>query len=109
MPVVTIEPGGLQVPIRDGDTVLEGLCRAGYAITVGCRRGGCGLCKADLRHGSVSYRKAIAETVLTAFEQAAGTCLTCRAIPDGDVTFTLRTGSARRTNPFLTSTTASTS
>jgi CDP-4-dehydro-6-deoxyglucose reductase len=101
MPIVTMQPGGQQVPLEDGDTVLEGLYRAGYAITVGCRRGGCGICKADLRDGSVSYRKAVAESVLPESEQAAGTCLTCRAVPDTDVTIALRTGSVRRVNPFL--------
>lgn len=101
MPVVTMEPGGEQVPIGDGETVLEGLFRAGYAYLVGCRRGGCGVCKADLRRGSVSYRKTVAATVLSDAERADGTCLTCRAVPDGDVTIALRTGPLRRANPFL--------
>lgn len=105
MPVVTVRSGDgepVQVPLRDGETVLEGLYRAGYAYTVGCRRGGCGICKADLRDGSVSYRKVVAETVLTPAERSGGTCLTCRAVPDADVTIALRTGPLRRANPFLT-------
>jgi ferredoxin len=101
VPVVTVQPGGQQVPIRDGETVLAGLFRAGYAYTVGCRRGGCGICKADLRGGSVSYHKAVADTVLTEAERADGTCLTCRAVPDGDITICLRSGKLRRANPFL--------
>lgn len=101
MPVVTVQPGGEQVPIGDGETVLAGLFRAGYAYTVGCRRGGCGICKADLRRGSVSYRKTIATAVLTDAERADGACLTCRAVPDGDVTIALRAGALRRANPFL--------
>ena len=101
MPVVTVQPGGQQVPIGDGETVLGGLFRAGYAYTVGCRRGGCGICKADLRRGSVSYRKTVASTVLTEAERADGTCVTCRAVPDGDVTIALRTGPLRHPNPFL--------
>lgn len=108
MPTVTMQPGGQQVPVEDGATVLEGLYRAGYAITVGCRRGGCGICKADLNDGSVSYHKAVAETVLSEAERAEGTCLTCRAVPDGDVTIALRAGSVRRSNPFLTATTPAT-
>jgi ferredoxin len=104
VPVVTVQPGGEQVLIGDGETVLEGLFRAGYAYTVGCRRGGCGICKADLRRGTVSYRKTVAGTVLTDSERADGTCLTCRAVPDGDVTIELRTGPLRRANPFLIST-----
>jgi len=103
VPVVIVQPGGQHVPIGDGETVLAGLFRAGYAYTAGCRRGGCGICKADLRHGTVSYRKAIAGTVLTEAERAGGTCLTCRAVPDGDVTIALRAGPLRRVNPFLAS------
>ena len=103
MPVVTVQPGGHQVVIGDGVTLLEGLFRAGYAYTVGCRRGGCGICKVDLSRGSVSYRKVIADTVLTPAERRGGTCPSCRAVPDGDVTIALRTGALRRTNPFLPS------
>lgn len=108
MPIVTLQPGGHRVPVEDGVTVLDGLYRAGYALTVGCRRGGCGICKADLRAGTVSYRKAVAETVLSESERAAGACLTCRAVPESDVTIELRPGSSvRRANPFLTTTVTS--
>lgn len=101
MPVVTVQPGGQPVPISVGQTVLEGLYGAGYAYLVGCRRGGCGICKVDLVLGTVQYGKTVADTVLTPAERQAGTCLSCRAIPDGDITIVLRLGELRRTNPFL--------
>lgn len=101
MPTVTVQPGGAQVRIGAGETLLEGLFRAGYAYRVGCRRGGCGVCKVDLVDGEVSYRHTIAEAVLSPEERAAGGCLSCRAVPLGDVTIALRADVLRRTNPFL--------
>ncbi|WP_344088900.1 2Fe-2S iron-sulfur cluster-binding protein [Nostocoides veronense] len=33
------------------ETVLSGLYKAGYAYTIGCRRGGCAICKVDCHAG----------------------------------------------------------
>ena len=87
--------------MRQGETILEGLYRAGYAYRIGCRRGGCGVCKVDLLDGEVTYNRTVAETVLTPQERADGTCLSCRAVPDGEITIALREETLRRTNPFL--------
>ncbi len=101
MPVVTVQPDGYQVPIAPGRTVLEGCYDAGYAFRVGCRRGGCGFCKVDLAKGTVSYAKTVAETVLNPADRKGGTCLSCRAIPAGDITIVLSAGQLRRANPYL--------
>lgn len=101
MPKVTVLPDGVEVELRESETVLEGLYRSGYAYRTGCRRGGCGVCKVDLRAGSVTYNRTIAATVLTDDERASGTCLSCRAVPDGDVVVELRDEHLRRTNPLL--------
>ncbi|MER7334116.1 MULTISPECIES: 2Fe-2S iron-sulfur cluster-binding protein [unclassified Micromonospora] len=98
---VVVLPTGLTVPVANGETILAAFSRAGYTHTVGCRRGGCGMCKVDLRAGSVRYDDVVAESVLAAEERAAGTCLTCRAVPCGDVVVELRQDRLRRTNPFL--------
>jgi ferredoxin len=98
---VTVQPDGVVVELKDGETVLEGLYRSGYAYRTGCRRGGCGICKVDLRGGSVTYNRTIASTVLTDEEREDGTCLSCRAVPDGDVVIELRDEHLRRTNPLL--------
>jgi CDP-4-dehydro-6-deoxyglucose reductase len=94
-PVVTVQPA-VTVQLRHGETVLEGLYREGYAYLVGCRRGGCGICKADLLAGSVSYPTTVSRDVLSDYERADGTCLTCRAVPAGDVTIALRGGRLTR-------------
>lgn len=86
MPVVRIEPSGFEAHLRPGEPVLEGLNRCGFTVRqVGCRRGGCGFCKLDLVSGQVTYEKVVAPTVLSEDEKAEGTCLTCRAVPDGDI------------------------
>lgn len=100
-PVVQVLPGGERVPVRPGETILEGLYRAGFAYRIGCRRGGCGICKVDLRAGEVTYNRAVSDEVLTPDELAEGTCLSCRAVPVGDVTIELREETLRTTNPIL--------
>lgn len=96
-----MRPDGVEVELLEGETVLEGLYRAGYAYRTGCRRGGCGVCKVDLRAGTVTYNRTIASTVLSDEERTTGTCLSCRAVPEGDVVVELRDEHLRRTNPLL--------
>jgi CDP-4-dehydro-6-deoxyglucose reductase len=99
--VVTVSPTGEQILLEPGETILEGLYKAGYSYRIGCRRGGCGICKVDLLDGEVTYNRVVADTVLTDVERAAGTCLTCRAVPSGPITIALREETLRRVNPFL--------
>jgi CDP-4-dehydro-6-deoxyglucose reductase len=101
MPRLTVEPEGVAVDLRGDETILEGLYRNGYAYRIGCRRGGCAICKVDLVHGEVEYNRPVAETVLTTEERSTGTCLSCRAVASTDVTITLRADNLRRVNPLL--------
>lgn len=98
--VLSVHPTGERIAVAEGETVLEALYNAGYAYRIGCRRGGCAICKVDLLSGSVTYNAAVCETVLTEDERAAGTCLSCRAVPDGPVTIALREDELRLINPF---------
>jgi ferredoxin len=82
---ISVPAAGVEVEARPGETVLAALVRAGYGHRVGCRRGGCGVCKVDVVAGSVRYPTVVADTVLTQDERAAGRCLTCRAVPSSDV------------------------
>jgi ferredoxin len=97
--VLTVQPG-VTVELWPGETVLEGLYRHGYAYRIGCRRGGCGICKADLLTGAVLYPKTVAPSVLTDAERTGGICLTCRAVPAGDITIALRANQLTR-SPLL--------
>ncbi|MEV5413284.1 2Fe-2S iron-sulfur cluster binding domain-containing protein [Thermopolyspora sp. NPDC052614] len=94
-PAASVTVAGVTVPLRPGETILAGLYRAGYAYRIGCRRGGCGLCAAEVTSGEVTYDGAIAEDALPpATDPAAPPCLTCRAVPVTDVVIRLA-GNAR--------------
>jgi len=82
---ISVPDAGVAVDSRPGESVLAALVRSGYGHRVGCRRGGCGVCKVELVAGAVTYPTVVAATVLTDEERAAGRCLTCRAVPSGDV------------------------
>ena len=103
MPQVAVRPGGETIYLRSGETVLDGLYTAGYAYRVGCRRGGCGICKVDLVSGDVTYSRIVADSVLPEEERAQGICLSCRAVPEGDITIELRDDELRLINPLLRS------
>ena len=101
MPTVTVHPSGEVIYLDPDETVLSGLYKAGYAYAIGCRRGGCAVCKVDCQSGQFDYDHPIADTVLTAGERTDGTCLTCRAVPRGDITIEMRDEDLRLINPFL--------
>jgi len=101
VPTVTVHPTGEVVYLEPGETILGGLYKAGYAYTVGCRRGGCAICKVDIRSGEVSYNRPVADDVLTQEERADGVCLTCRAVPESDITIEMRDERLRLINTLL--------
>jgi ferredoxin len=93
---VTILPDGIRVPAQDGDTLLRALSRAGLRYRVGCKRGGCGICKVQLKLGEVSYERPIAASVLTDDERVEGICLSCRAVPLTNIVIELQEGDRLR-------------
>jgi CDP-4-dehydro-6-deoxyglucose reductase len=101
VPIVSIQPTGEVIHLEPGETVLSGLYKAGFAYTVGCKRGGCAICKVDCLEGEFGYSHPIADSVISEEERADGTCLSCRAVPEGDITIQLRGEDVRLVNPFL--------
>ena len=101
MTSLTVQGEDVTLECREGETVLEALYRCGYAYRVGCRRGGCAICKVAIVNGSVEYNRVVADTVLTAEERATGTCLTCRAVPTSDLVITLRDEHLRKVGGLL--------
>lgn len=101
MPTVTIHPTGEVIYLEPDETVLSGLYKAGYAYTVGCKRGGCAICKVDCHEGSFTYERPIATSVISEEERVDGTCLSCRAVPETDITIELRGDNVRLVNPYL--------
>ncbi|WP_037056344.1 2Fe-2S iron-sulfur cluster-binding protein [Pseudonocardia asaccharolytica] len=93
---MTVLPDGVSVDAEDGETVLRALSRAGLRYRVGCRRGGCGICKVRLVLGEVAYERPIATTVLSDEERIEGICLSCRAIPITSIAIELQEGDRLR-------------
>lgn len=101
MTVVTIVPDGVRVAAREDENLLVTLTRAGLRYRIGCRRGGCGVCKVHLLLGEVRYERPVADTVLTDDEQIEGICLSCRAVPITNVVIELQEGDKlRRVLPY---------
>jgi CDP-4-dehydro-6-deoxyglucose reductase len=98
---VTVLPDGVRIPATDGETVLAALGRAGLKYRIGCRRGGCGICKLQLLAGEVRYERPVADSVLSDDEKVAGICLSCRAVPITNVLIELQEGDKlRRVLPY---------
>jgi ferredoxin len=96
MTEVTILPDGVRVDVADGETLLRALARAGLRYRVGCKRGGCGICKVHLMLGEVIYERPIAASVLSDDERVEGICLSCRAVPLTDLVIELQEGDRLR-------------
>ncbi len=61
---------------------MEQLGRRG--IPVGCRNGGCGVCKVKVVSGDI-HTRVMSRAHVSAEEEAAGTVLACRAFPRSDL------------------------
>jgi ferredoxin len=96
MTEVIILPDGVRVTAGDEETLLRALALAGLRYRVGCKRGGCGICKVQLTLGEVRYERPVAESVLTDDERVEGICLSCRAVPLTNVVIELQEGDRLR-------------
>ena len=81
---MAIHPDEQIIEGRAGETLLDAGLRAGLPMPFDCRNGGCGVCKADILHGSVKLGP-FQEAVLTSAERAAGKTLLCCAEPLGNI------------------------
>ena len=82
---VTIEDSGEQVACAEQDNVLramEALGRKG--IPVGCRGGGCGVCKVRVT-GGVYHTRKMSRACVSEAEEADGVVLACKLFPDSDL------------------------
>jgi len=84
--LLTIHPGGIAVPARGGETLLEAGLRADLALPYDCRAGGCGLCVCTVLNGRVDHG-AYQPGVLTEGMRARGQALMCCASALEDVEF----------------------
>jgi CDP-4-dehydro-6-deoxyglucose reductase len=81
----TVMAGAVAVPVRPGETVFDALMRGGFRYPYACGRGRCGACKVDLISGEVVYTTSVPRQLFSDEERAAGICLSCTALPLGDL------------------------
>ena len=82
---VVIANTGERYPCRADQsllTAMEGLGRKG--IPVGCRGGGCGVCKVRIEAGTVRCER-MSRAHVSVEEEACGHVLACRAFPVSDL------------------------
>lgn len=76
---------GEQFGCAEDQNVLAAMERARCrAIPVGCRNGGCGACKVQVRSGAYHTAK-MNRAVVSAQDEAQGRVLACRLFPRGDL------------------------
>ncbi|NMM38394.1 MAG: 2Fe-2S iron-sulfur cluster binding domain-containing protein [Glaciimonas sp.] len=82
---ITIEETGETFRCSDRQSLLVGMESLGKkGIPVGCRSGGCGVCKIKVVAGSYQKRVMSREHV-SEEDEAAGYLLACRVMPNSDV------------------------
>ena len=83
---VTIADTGETYACAETENLLVGMERLGKkGIPVGCRGGGCGVCKVEVVHGQVET-KIMSRYHVSEEEEAEGKVLACRAYPRSDIT-----------------------
>jgi ferredoxin len=92
---VTLEETGERFRCPDTRTVLEGMACLGHTgIPVGCRGGGCGVCKVQVRAGTF-VASVMSTDHVSAEDLAQGRVLACRVRPTSDLTLSVL-GSMRK-------------
>jgi len=82
---ITIEDDGQVYRCPDSRSVLEGMEALGKkGIPVGCRNGGCGVCKVQVTSGRYVARVMSREHV-SEDDEACGRVLSCRIRPASDI------------------------
>lgn len=72
---------GEMLACRESQSLLQSMERLGYkGIPVGCRNGGCGVCKIQVLEGTFD-RRAMSRAHVSEAEEAQGFALACRITP----------------------------
>ncbi len=72
--------------VRPGQTVLDATATLpGAPIRVGCRGGGCGVCRVLVLDGDYTTKR-VSRRFVTEADEAAGYALACRLFPASDLT-----------------------
>ncbi len=82
---ITITETGESYRCSSQESVLIGMEKLGKkGIPVGCRGGGCGVCKVQVNEGRYT-KKVMSRAHVTVEEEASGCVLACRIRPESDL------------------------
>jgi ferredoxin len=85
---IMLQPLGVTIEARQGETVLDALLRNRLRVFHGCTRGGCGACRLRLTDGAVRFGR-YSKGALDDKERASGLFLSCICVPEGDIVVSL--------------------
>ena len=83
---ITIDASNDAFTCAEGQNVLAAMERLGRkGIPVGCRGGGCGICKVQVLNNGAYHTLKMSRAQVSEADEAAGICLACKLIPEGDL------------------------
>ncbi len=83
--LITIETTGECFACPDSKNVLVGMeHRGGHGLQVGCRSGGCGVCRVQVVSGTYQAKR-MSKAFVTDADLADGVVLSCRIFPTSDL------------------------
>lgn len=82
---VRSDDGDIVVPVREGSLLIAPFVGNPHApIQVGCRGGGCGVCRVEVLDGEYEAKR-MSRRFVTEEEAAAGYALACRMVVTDDI------------------------
>lgn len=96
---IVIASLGCEFPCRADQSVLAAMVAAGkHSLPVGCRSGGCGVCRIQVTDGR--FRTGFMNrSIVTVAEEQSGLLLACRTFPQSDMRLEPRPVEQRATAP----------
>jgi ferredoxin len=81
---IHVQPDNRTIINKNGQSILDTASRNGVKIRVGCKGGGCGICKIKVLEGEVD-RGITSRSALSLEEIEQGYALSCQAKPKSDI------------------------
>jgi ferredoxin len=81
---INVIPDNRIISAKEGESILDSASRNRVKIKVGCKGGGCGICKIQILEGDVD-RGISSRSVLSLEEIEQGFALSCQTKPHTDI------------------------
>jgi len=86
--MVRFEPVGVEMEVKEGETVLDAAFRQGISVMHGCKEGQCSSCKSLLLEGEIELLK-YSNFALPDYERETDHILLCCALAYSDIVVVL--------------------